>query len=151
MESASLTHIVGELGICHLWVLVWGLQRLFPHVTFITRSARLHPVCIRLAWHWTLILMEQDYVIFTGTEIDYPLRPGCKVVRVSFCRCWCGAECSRENRARITEHEQQLWLELSFHFPFVSLVRTCCLWGLAALSRGSGGDGNGTGFEKSVC
>lgn len=152
MKIASLMHIVWAMDICHLWVLVWGLQRLFPHVTFITRSVRIHPVCIRLVWHWILILMQKDYVIFTGTEIDYPFSPGWKAVRVSFCRCWRGAECSRESSTRITEREQQLWLELSLHFPLVFVVRMlCCLWGLAALSRGSDVDGNRTGFEKSVC
>jgi len=76
MKIASLTHIVGGMEICQLWVLDWGLQSLFPRVTFIIRSVRLHPVCIRLVWHWILILMEKDYVIFTGTEIDYPFWPG---------------------------------------------------------------------------
>lgn len=150
MEIASLTHVVGGMEICHMWVLVWGLQRLFPRMTFITRSVRLHPVCITLAWHWILILMEKDYVIFTGTEIDYPFWPGWKVVRASFCRCWRGSECSRDSGTRITEHEQHLWLELSFHFPFVSVVRMCCLWGVASLSRSGGMAGNGTGFKKSV-
>lgn len=104
MEIASLTHVVGGMEICHMWVLVWGLQRLFPRMTFITRSVRLHPVCITLAWHWILILMEKDYVIFTGTEIDYPFWPGWKVVRASFCRCWRGSvfpgQRYQNNRAR---------------------------------------------------
>lgn len=62
MKTASLTHIAGGMEICHLWALVWGLQRLFPPVTFVIRSVRLHPICIRLAWHWILILMEKDYM-----------------------------------------------------------------------------------------
>ena len=151
MKIASLMHIVGGMEICQLWVLDWGLQSLFPRVTFIIRSVRLHPVCIRLVWHWILILMEKDYVIFTGTEIDYPFWPGWRVARVSFCRCWRGAECSQERSTRITEHEQQFSLEISFHFPFFSVVRTCCLWGLASLSRGGGVHCNGTSFEKSAC
>lgn len=76
MKIASLTHAVGGMEICQLWVLVWGLQRLFPCMTFITRSVRLHCICIRLAWHWLLILMEKHYVAFAGTEIDYPFWPG---------------------------------------------------------------------------
>lgn len=145
------THVVGRKEISQLWVLVWGQQRLFPTRNFITRSARLHPVCIRLSWHWILILMEKDYVIFTGTEIDYPFWAGCKVARVSFCRCWQGVECSWESSTRIAKHEQHFWLELSFHFPFISVVWTCCLWGLASLSRGGGVDCAGMGFEKSAC
>lgn len=111
----------GGMEICHLWVLLWGWQRLFPCVTFITRSVRLHPVCIRLVWHWILILMEKDYVIFTGTQIDYPFWPGWKVARVPFCRCWLGAERSPESRPRITKLGQQLWL-LNFLFTFHSFL-----------------------------
>lgn len=148
IKIASLKRSVKGTEICQLCILVWGLQRLFPCVTFLTRSVRLHPVCIRLAWHWILIPMEKDYVIFTGTEIDYPFWSGRRVLRVSFCRCWRRAECSWESSTRITEHEQQLWLELSFHFPFVSVVRICCLWGLASLSRNGGVVCNGTSFRS---
>lgn len=114
------------MEICHLWVLLWGRQRLFPCVTFITRSVRLHPVCIRLVWHWILILMEKDYVIFTGTQIDYPFWPGWKVARVPLCRCWLGAECSPESSTRITKQGQQLWL-LSFLFTFHSFLLFKCV------------------------
>lgn len=125
MKIASNTHR-GGMEICHLWVLLWGWQRLFLCVTFITRNVRLHPVCIRLVWHWILILMEKDYVIFTGTQIDYPFWPGWKVARVPFCRCWLGAECSQESRTRITKHEQQLWL-LNFLFTFHSFLSFKCV------------------------
>lgn len=64
MKIASLILVVEGMGVCPLWVLVWGLQILFPCVTFLTRSVRLHPVCIRLAWHWVLILMEKGYCDF---------------------------------------------------------------------------------------
>lgn len=116
IKIASLKRTAQGMGVCQLWVLVWGLQRLFPCATFLTRSVRLHSTCIRLVWHRILIPMGKDDVIFTGTEIDDPFWPGWRVLRVSFCSCWQRAECSWESGTRITGHEQQLWLELSFRF-----------------------------------
>lgn len=150
MMIASLTHIVEGMEISQLWVVVWGQQRLFPCVTFIT-GVRLHPVCIRLLWHWILIPMEKDYVIFAGAEIDYPFWASWKVASLS-------ADAVREQRAGRTVPEKPSMDSTSdlnfffFHFSFVlPVVWTCCFWRLTASSRSSDMNRSGAGFEKSAC
>lgn len=150
MMIASLTHTVEGMEISQLWILVWGQQRLFPCVTSIT-SVKLHPVCIRLVWHWILILMEKDYLIFAGTEIDYPFWASWKVARV------CLQMLTGNNMLEEQCQRSQVWTALLtwtffFHFPFVlPVVWMCCFWRLSASRRGSDMNCSGAGFEKSAC
>lgn len=118
---ASLTHTVEGIKISQLRVLVWGQQRLFPCVTFIT-GVRLHPVCIRLLWHWILILMEKDYVIFAGTETDYPFWASWKVARV------CLQMLSGNNVLEELCQRSQVWTALltwTFFFTFHLFFLLC--------------------------
>lgn len=94
---------------------------MFPCVTFIT-GVRLHPVCIRILWHWILIPMEKDYVIFAGAEIDYPFWASWKVASLS-------ADAVREQRAGRTVPEKPSMdstSDLNFFFPLF-ICSSCCV------------------------